>query len=149
MVKKYYRHILFSMISLPVLFSTVYCQSSLVKTIHFKSKSYSIDSKYQKTLDLVARQLVSDTFSFLRIFGYADTKGSADYNDVLSGKRAMAVYDYLSSHAKFDTTKVYITWIGKSADAYDLHFLAAHIQQRCVDIWATFYTKSKVDKPPK
>ena len=121
----------------------------MVKTIYFKSSSYSIDNKYYKTLDLVVKQISSDTFSFLKIFGYADKKGSDDYNDILSDKRANAVYDYLADRVKIDTTKLYVTWIGKSGQevAYDLHFPSANIQKRCVDIWVTFYRKPKADRP--
>ena len=56
---------------------------------------------------MIAKQLSSDTFGFLKVFGYADIKGSADYNDILSGKRANAVYNYLASRVKIDTTKLY------------------------------------------
>ena len=89
------------------------------------------------------KQINSDTFSYLKVFGYADTKGSDDYNNILSGKRANAVYDYLTTIVKIDTTKVYVTWIGESGQdvAYDLHFQGAHIQKRCVDIWMMFYRK--------
>ena len=98
---------------------------------------------------MIAKQLSSDTFGFLKVFGYADTKGSDGYNDILSGKRAYAVYDYLSTRIKIDTTKLYVTWIGSSGQdvAYDLHFPSANIQKRCVDIWVTFYKKQNLDKP--
>jgi len=144
---KYFRGILFLVLTLSVFNSTTYSQAELIKTIYFESNSYSIDKKYHKALDLVAKQLSSDTFGFLKVFGYADRKGSGDNNDILSGKRANAVYDYLLSHAKFDTTQVYVTWLGESAEAYDLHFPSAHIQQRCVDIWVTFYKKPKTEGP--
>ena len=120
--------------NLPFAFS----QHDLVKTIYFKSNSYSIDKKYIKSLNFIAKQLSSDSFAYLKVFGYADTKGSDDYNDILSEKRATTVYDYLASHGKLDTTAVYVTSLGKSAEAYDLHFARAHIQQRCVDIWVMF-----------
>ncbi len=123
--------------------STVFSQTGLVETVYFKSNSYTIDKKYHKILDRIAQQLSSDTFGYLKIFGYADTLGSDEYNDILSGKRAQAVYQYLLSRASFDTTRVYLTWIGKSADAYDLHFPSAHVQRRCVDVWVTFNRKPK------
>jgi outer membrane protein OmpA-like peptidoglycan-associated protein len=98
---------------------------------------------------MIAKQLRSDSFSFLKVFGYADIKGADDHNDILSRRRANAVYDYLAARVKIDTTKLYVTWIGKSGQdvAYDLHFPSANIQKRCVDIWVTFYRKPKVDRP--
>ncbi|MGO8055830.1 OmpA family protein, partial [Rhizobium leguminosarum] len=85
----------------------------------------------------------SDTFGFLKIFAYSDRKGSIKYNEQLSQKRAEEVYSYLTKHFKFDTTKVYVTWLGEEIDgAYDLHFPAAHVQQRCVDIIIIFQKPS-------
>jgi hypothetical protein len=149
MTNKYSKYFLLFFSTLCVFYSKAYCQRGQVETIYFKSNSYSIDKKYHKNLDLIVKQLNSDTFGFLKVFGYADTKGSDDYNDILSGKRAMAVYDYLSARVKIDTTKLYVTWIGSSGQdvAYDLHFPSANIQKRCVDIWITFYRKPKVVNP--
>lgn len=121
-------------------------QTGFVETIYFKSNSSSISKKYELTLNGIAKKLSSDTFSYMKIFGFADTKGYKDYNDILSGKRADAVYNYLTSRSKFDTTRVYVTWLGESADIYDLHFPEAHKQKRCVDIWIQFYDKKKQDK---
>lgn len=122
-------------------FSAIRGQIGHVETIYFKPNSYSIDKKYYKTLDHIAKQLSSDTFSYLKIFAFADTLGSDEYNDILSGNRTEAVYKYLQSRSSFDTTRVYVTWIGKSAERYDLHFPSAHVRQSCVDIWVTFYRK--------
>ena len=118
-------------------------QSSLIESIYFKPNSFAIDKKYEKTLNQIARQLRSDTFSYLRIFAFADTKGSETYNEMLSEKRADAIYNYLDSRAKIDTAHVYVAWLGESADIYDLHFPEAHKQKRCVDIFIQFYRKPK------
>ena len=118
-------------------------QSTSVETLHFTSNSYKIDKKYFSTLNDIARRCSSDTFSFLKIFAYADTRGSIKYNELLSQKRAEEVYNYLTNHFKFDTTKVYVTWLGEETDgAYDLHFPDAHVQQRCVDIIVSFKKSS-------
>jgi len=115
----------------------------LRKTIYFKPNSYTIDKKYENSLKIIAKTLNSDTLVFLKVFGYADTLGNEDANDILSEKRANAVYDFLISYSKIDTTLVYVTWLGESEEAYDLHFPTAHIQQRCVDIWILFRKKNK------
>jgi outer membrane protein OmpA-like peptidoglycan-associated protein len=120
---------------------SIFGQKDLVEAIYFKSNSYAIDKKYNKILNEIAIKCASDNFGYLKVFGYSDTTGSEDYNDKLSEKRTEAVYNYLASHAKLDTTKVYYTWLGESEDGYDLHFPPAHIQQRCVDIWVIFYNK--------
>ena len=123
--------------------SFLFAQSDLIKTIYFKSASSAIDKKYLPMLDLVAKQLSSDSMGFLKVFGFADTKGREDDNDELSANRADAVYNYLAAHAVFDTTRVYVGWIGESADVYDLHFPQAHMQQRCVDIYIQFRRRKK------
>lgn len=120
-------------------FTHSFGQHSEVTTLYFKSNSYSIDKKYLTTLKNIGQKCASDSFSFLKIFAYADIKGSTEHNELLSKKRAEEVYDYLTKHFKFDTTKVYITWLGEETDgAYDLHFPEAHVQQRCVDIIVSF-----------
>jgi OOP family OmpA-OmpF porin len=124
-----------------ILLPFAFSQSGQVETIYFKSNSSSIDRKYKIVLDIIAKQLSSDTFGFLKIFGFADTKGSADYNDVLSEKRATEVYNYLAGRVKIDSTRVYVTWLGESAEIYDLHFPEANKQKRCVDILIQFYKK--------
>jgi outer membrane protein OmpA-like peptidoglycan-associated protein len=114
-------------------------QNTSVETLHFASNSYKIGKKYFSTLNEIGQRCSSDTFGFLKIFAYADTKGSIKYNELLSQKRAEEVYNYLTKHFKFDTTKVYVTWLGEETDgAYDLHFPDAHVQQRCADIIVTF-----------
>ena len=120
-----------------------FSQSELAESIYFKPNGFSIDKKYEKTLDHIAKQLASDSFGYLKIFAFTDIQGSELYNDLLSEKRANAIYSYLAAKAKFDTTKVYVTWLGESSDVYDLHFPQAHKQQRCVDIWIQFYQKPK------
>jgi outer membrane protein OmpA-like peptidoglycan-associated protein len=113
-------------------------QSTTVETLYFASNKYGIDRKYNSTLDNIGRLCTTDKFEFLKIFAYADKKGSIAYNEQLSKKRAETVYNYLTKHFDFDTTKVFITWLGEETDgAYDLHFPDAHFQQRCVDIIIT------------
>lgn len=146
MFNKASKYFLVTLIALAILYSPVFGQSSVVESVYFKPNSFSIDKKYEHSLIILAKKLSSDTFGFLRVFGFADTKGSADYNDALAEKRVNAVYDYLFAHAKFDTTRVYVTSIGESNDTYDLHFPGAHKQKRCVDIWVQFYRKPK-DNP--
>jgi outer membrane protein OmpA-like peptidoglycan-associated protein len=120
-----------------------FCQSALVESVYFKPNSFSIDKKYEKILNQIARQLQSDTFGYLKIFAFADTNGSETYNEILSEKRADAIYNYLDSRVKIDTAHVYIASLGESADIYDLHFPEAHKQKRCVDIYIQFYRKPK------
>jgi outer membrane protein OmpA-like peptidoglycan-associated protein len=89
-------------------------------------------------LKALAKTLNSDSCGVIKIFGYTDTAGSREYNKNLSKKRVYSVYDYLLSCNTFDTSKVYMEWLGESDDAYDLHLPNAHILQRSVDIRVFF-----------
>lgn len=114
-------------------------QSNEVRTFYFKANSFTIDKKYLPTLDDIGQRCASDTFSFLKIFAYADKTGTKKYNEQLSEKRANAVYNYLTQKFNIDTTRVYVTWLGEETDgAYDLHFPSANVQQRCVDVLVFF-----------
>ena len=123
-----------------------FAQNDFVRTIYFATNSYRIDKTDFTTLDEIAKKCSADTSFYMKIFAFADTTGSQEYNDMLSKKRAVAVYEYLRSRFRLDSTNVYVTWLGKSAEGYDLHFPEAHIQQRCVDIWIRFNSKQHVTK---
>ena len=141
MTEKYFHRILLVILALGVSLPSVFSQYDLIKTIYFKPNSYSIDKKYESSLKMIAKRLHPDTLVFLKVFGYADTTGHEEANDILSEKRATAVYDFLRKYSNIDTTLAYVTWLGESEEAYDLHFPTAHIQQRCVDIWILFRKK--------
>ena len=130
------RHILPTLASLLPLLS--FAQRDFVETLYFKPNSYKLDKSHTQVIDQIGQKCSSDSFGSLKIFGYADTKGSRNANELLSKRRAQEVYDYLIKRFPFDTTKVYVTWLGEETDqAYDLHFPEAHLQQRCVDIILT------------
>jgi outer membrane protein OmpA-like peptidoglycan-associated protein len=120
---------------------TAYSQSELFKTIYFNKNSFRIEKKYYAVLNKIAAKLTPDSSYYIKVFGFADTTGSDEYDDWISDKRSFTVYNYLLSHSKLDTTSAYVASLGKSDDAYDLHFDSAHIQKRCVDIWIVFYKK--------
>jgi OmpA-OmpF porin, OOP family len=143
MNKKIFNKILLFTIMLFTYPSFGFSQSGYVATVYFKRNSTTINEKYKASLKLMATQMQSDSFIYVRIFAFTDTVGSEEYNDKLAKKRADAVYNYLNSRAKIDASKVYMTWPGETPDIYDLHFPEAHDQQRCVDIWISFYNKSK------
>jgi outer membrane protein OmpA-like peptidoglycan-associated protein len=114
-------------------------QSNEVKTLYFKTNSFDIDKKYLPIIDDIGQRCATDSFSFLKIFAYADKKGAKKYNEQLSKKRANAVYSYLIKKFNVDKTKIYVTWLGEETHgAYDLHLPSARVQQRCVDILVFF-----------
>lgn len=134
-----YQKFTIAVVTTLVLSTSGLAQSSLLKTIHFKKNSFVIENKYLPALDDLGQRCVSDSFSFLKIFAYADTVGSKKYNELLSQNRALEVYGYLTKKFCIDTGKIYITWLGEEIDgSYDLHFPNANVQQRRVDMLVSF-----------
>jgi outer membrane protein OmpA-like peptidoglycan-associated protein len=127
-----------------------FCQGHVsVYTIYFEKNSYNINKKFQPLLKNLAILFNNDSCRMIKIYGYSDTVGSKNYNEALSKKRVYSVFNFLHSSNKFDTTKVYMVWLGESEDSYDLHFSKAHIQQRCVDIWVLFNRNASIPKKVK
>jgi len=118
--------------------SVLYAQHEFAYNLYFKPGAYEIDKKYLPVLNEIGKACASDSFVFLKVFAFADTVGSAEFNDALSEKRATGVYDYLTRNLNIDSTKILVTWLGEDADVYDLHFPGAHAQKRCVDIIVGF-----------
>lgn len=73
----------------------------LERFINFDSDEYRIPDSYYPTLDSVIAMYRSVSLSpgtslgKIKVIGHTDNKGSDDYNNVLSIKRAEAVYTYL------------------------------------------------------
>ena len=119
--------------------ASAFSQEPTVKTIYFETNSFTINSENKVQLDEIGRKCVTDTLAYLKIFAYADTSGTVKHNNKLSAKRSLAVYNYLVKTFQLDPSKIYRTWLGEEIDgAYDLHFPAAHLQQRCVDVVVSF-----------
>ncbi|MEJ0105049.1 MAG: OmpA family protein [Bacteroidota bacterium] len=130
--------LLFLFLILIILKQPVFCQNTSLKTIYFDKNKFSIDVKYRPLLKKLAFICNSDSTSHVKIIAYSDKAGSEAYNNLLSKKRAYSVLNYMLAYAKFDTTKVYITWLGETNEVYDLHLKNPHFQKRCVDIWMQF-----------
>jgi len=113
-------------------------QSIETVPVFFKTNSAVIEPRYYARLDALGSIYAGDESAFLKIFGFADPTGRASYNDSLSERRAQAVFDYLNNRYNIDSTRLFVTWLGEEADAYDLHFPDAHVQQRCVDVVVYF-----------
>lgn len=76
--------------------------------IQFKTDSYQLEQHYLDYLDDVAAQLKAQPDMVVQLFGYADRRGEAGYNQSLSEKRAGQVKTYLISigvsQAQIETT---------------------------------------------
>lgn len=69
----------------------------IIKATLFETDKWNIDPKYYGTLDEVARVMEKNPDLKLEIEGHADERGTAEYNQKLSEKRAKSVEEYLIS----------------------------------------------------
>lgn len=72
-------------------------QTIVLRAIDFQFNSVHLTAPAQRTLDDVADGLLKQPELMVEIQGYADSRGSADYNQHLSQLRADAVKSYLVS----------------------------------------------------
>ncbi len=68
--------------------------------ITFKLDSTQLSEKSKRTLRKIARMLDKESGITIEVAGYTDARGDADYNLMLSKKRAEAVKKFLLSHMK-------------------------------------------------
>jgi outer membrane protein OmpA-like peptidoglycan-associated protein len=118
--------------------------TTIVETIRFSHNSSAVASNDKELLKYLAGVCSSDSVSSVKVFGFTDTTGTEKRNDQLSEHRAMAVHGLLGLDKYKGDNSVYVTWLGESAETYDLHFDSAHAQQNCVDI--LILTRKKLDQ---
>lgn len=72
-------------------------RASLEQTVYFRFDLAELDAAAQALLDAKADVLRADASYTIRIEGYADDRGSDEYNVALSMRRAAAVKRYLAN----------------------------------------------------
>jgi len=68
-----------------------------MKTILFEFNSCELDETAKESLDEVKSVLITNPGLKIEVAGYADSKGSTEFNYILAEKRAQAVIDYMVS----------------------------------------------------
>ena len=76
--------------------------------VTFAFDSAELDNESLLTLDVLGRALSSDALrgQTIEIVGHTDAKGTLDYNDVLSQRRAAAVVAYLTRKFPLDGSRL-------------------------------------------
>lgn len=104
----------------------------------FEEGSSELPGKHQKEMQTVADLLQAENFSYLKIFAYATPSGSEADNEALSKRRAYAVLEEINALHPIDESRFYMTWLGESAEVYDLHYEDAQPQTPCVEVLVQF-----------
>ena len=76
--------------------------------VSFAFDSARLDNESLLTLDVLGRALASDALKRQRIeiVGHTDAKGTAEYNEALSQRRAAAVVSYIVRNFKLDDSLI-------------------------------------------
>lgn len=76
--------------------------------VAFAFDSADLDNESLLTLDVLGRALSSDALrgQTIEIVGHTDAKGSLEYNDVLSQRRAAAVVGYITRKFALDGSRI-------------------------------------------
>ena len=89
--------------------------------VQFDFDSYAIRPESFEFLDRLGQALVTpplDT-AIINVEGHTDSKGSDEYNQVLSERRAWAVKSYLVQHHGIDPNRLIIVGYGERAPIAD------------------------------
>ena len=120
--------------------SIAYGQEDDIFTFCYGFDEYLIEQSFSNDLDEIIGLCNSTEIRFIKIFAYSDTIGSEIYNDELSKKRALIMWDFIDKRTDISEDQTFVTWLGESAEVYDLHFERNHAQQRCIDVVLSFKT---------
>ncbi len=97
-------------LNLPTAAKTI---GSMRITLNFANDSHALSDREQQRLSAFLRDVDWELASSLQIIGYTDNRGSGDYNQALSRRRANSVNQYLSKNALKLPDEVNITGFGK------------------------------------
>jgi outer membrane protein OmpA-like peptidoglycan-associated protein len=103
-------------------------------TVNFKLESYQLSPEAQLALDNLAAQIKDRNNFILEIQGFADDKGSDNYNHQLTAKRAEAVRRYLAEKHNISLYRMHILGFGEVRPVADNTTKEGRAQNRRVEI---------------
>lgn len=103
-------------------------------SVHFGFDKSDLTSKAKKALDQLGSEIGNTRSYIVVIDGNTDSVGSADYNYVLSQRRADSVVQYLASKYSVPAHKLYVIGLGKDKPVEKNNNSAGRAKNRRVDI---------------
>ncbi len=70
-------------------------QNETSPEVYFETDKYELDAEAEVELDKMVKYLFENPMMKIRLYGFADPRGTTDYNDILSARRVEAVKKYL------------------------------------------------------
>ncbi|HEY7546681.1 MAG TPA: OmpA family protein [Blastocatellia bacterium] len=102
--------------------------------VNFKFNSFELTPETQSALDALASQIKDRNTFILEIEGFADAKGTDQYNNELTAKRADAVRRYLAEHHNIPLFRMHVIGLGKARPVADNATEEGRAQNRRVEI---------------
>ena len=103
-------------------------------TVLFKFDQYKLTDDAKEQLDKLVTDTGSDKRFFIAVEGFTDSTGSADYNVVLSQKRADSVVEYLVGKHQVPIYRIHMVGLGKMNPADDARTGEARAHNRRVEV---------------
>jgi outer membrane protein OmpA-like peptidoglycan-associated protein len=102
--------------------------------VHFGFDKFNLTSKAKKALDELGTELPNAKHYIVVVDGNTDSVGPADYNYVLSKRRADSVIQYLVTKYQVPAHKIYIIGLGKDKPVESNRTIAGRAKNRRVDV---------------
>jgi outer membrane protein OmpA-like peptidoglycan-associated protein len=102
--------------------------------VHFGFDKFNLTSKAKKALDELGAELPNAKHYIVVVDGNTDSVGPADYNYLLSKRRADSVIQYLVTKYQVPAHKIYIIGLGKDKPVESNRTTAGRAKNRRVDV---------------
>jgi outer membrane protein OmpA-like peptidoglycan-associated protein len=102
--------------------------------VHFGFDKSDLTSKAKKALDQLGSEIGNTKSYIVVIDGNTDSVGPADYNYLLSQRRADSVVQYLASKYDVPAHKIYVIGLGKDKPVEKNSSAAGRAKNRRVDV---------------
>lgn len=103
-------------------------------SVHFAFAKFNLTTAAKEALDKFGAELANAKHFIIVVDGNTDSVGSADYNYVLSKRRADAVIQYLVTKYRVSSHQVYIIGLGKDKPLAPNSSTAGRAKNRRVDV---------------
>jgi outer membrane protein OmpA-like peptidoglycan-associated protein len=102
--------------------------------VHFGFDKFNLTPKAKEALDELGADLPNARHYIVVVDGNTDSVGSADYNYLLSKRRADSVIEYLVTKYQIPAHKIYIIGLGKDKPVAENSNTAGRAKNRRVDV---------------
>lgn len=102
--------------------------------VHFGFDKFNLTTKAKKALDELGAELPNAKHYIVVVDGNTDSVGPADYNYVLSKRRADSVIQYIVTKYQVPAHKIYIIGLGKDQPVAPNKTTAGRAKNRRVDV---------------